>query len=89
MPMLLPPIPTPRNIIFHPFKVAKFLVSLVVGFDWVYGKGNARLGGATFANAERDKGCGYRAIQGTRPYTLSFGLTDSPAGVLGKIVILF
>ncbi|KAG1398767.1 hypothetical protein G6F58_011254 [Rhizopus delemar] len=86
MPMVLPPIPTPRNILFHPFKVAKFLVSLVVGFDWIYGKGNTRLGGATFANAERDKGCGYRAIQGTRPYTLSFGLTDSPAGVLAWLL---
>lgn len=86
LPMVLPPLPTPRNLLFYPFKIAKFLASLVVGFDNVYGAGKVLLGGGTFANAERNNECGYRAIQGTKPYTLSFGLSDSPVGLLGKYV---
>ncbi|KAI8987763.1 Alpha/Beta hydrolase protein [Mycotypha africana] len=83
LPMSIPPLPTLRNLIFHPLKVAKFLTSLVLGFDAVYGVGKTVIGGATFANAELNKECGYRAIQGTKPYTLAFGLTDSPVGLLG------
>lgn len=84
LPMVLPPLPTPRNLLFYPFKVAKFFTSLIFGFDTIYGSGKTVLGGATFANAERNKECGYRAIQGTKPYTLAYGLSDSPVGLLGK-----
>ncbi|CAO3639281.1 unnamed protein product [Mucor hiemalis] len=82
LPMILPPLPTPRNLLFYPFKVLKFFTSIVVGFDNVYGSGKTILGGATFANAERNNECGYRAIQGTKPYTLAYGLSDSPVGLL-------
>ncbi|KAI8366048.1 Alpha/Beta hydrolase protein [Radiomyces spectabilis] len=86
LPFSLPPLPTPRNLIFYPFKIAKFFGSLVLGFDRVYGQGKTKLGGATFANAEWNYDCGYRAIQGTRPYTLAFGLTDSPIGLLAWLL---
>ncbi|CAO0791501.1 unnamed protein product [Mucor circinelloides] len=83
LPMILPPLPTPRNLIFYPFKVVKFFSSLLLGFDNVYGAGKTVLGGVTFANAERNRDCGYRSIQGTKPYTLAYGLSDSPVGLLG------
>ncbi|MEU6717133.1 epoxide hydrolase [Nonomuraea sp. NPDC046802] len=49
------------------------------------------MAGLTEAEAERARGVdrwrrefsGYAAIQGTRPQTLAYGLTDSPAGLLG------
>lgn len=37
----------------------------------------------------RDEETGYQAIQGTRPQTLAYGLTDSPAGLAGWIVEKF
>ena len=37
----------------------------------------------------RDEEAGYQAIQGTRPQTLAYGLTDSPAGLAGWIVEKF
>ncbi|KAG0174432.1 hypothetical protein DFQ29_007499 [Apophysomyces sp. BC1021] len=80
LPMVVPPLPTPRNVLLHPLKLAKFFGSLLIGFDRVYG--STKLGGPTFANAELNNDCGYRAIQGTRPYTLSYGLTDSPMALL-------
>lgn len=86
MPLPLLSLPTLKSVILHPFKIIKFFVSLAVGFDRVYGQGKTVLGGATFANAERNKACGYRAIQGTRPYTLAYGLTDSPVGMLAWIL---
>ena len=39
--------------------------------------------------AFRKTGVGYQAIQGTRPQTLAYGLTDSPVGLLGWIVEKF
>lgn len=87
MPLILPPLPTPRNLLWYPWKVVKFFTSLIVGFDTIYGSGKTVLGGATFANAERNKDCGYRAIQGTKPYTLAFGLSDSPVALLCKYII--
>ncbi|CAO3658736.1 unnamed protein product [Rhizopus microsporus] len=83
LPMALPTLPTPRNLLFHPWKVIKFLLSIILGFKLMYGKGKVNLGGATFANAERNYDCGYRSIQGTKPYTLAYGLSDSPVGLLG------
>ncbi len=35
------------------------------------------------------EGTGYQAIQGTKPQTLAYGLTDSPAGLAGWIVEKF
>lgn len=32
---------------------------------------------------------GYQAIQGTKPQTLGYGLTDSPVGLLGWIIEKF
>lgn len=84
LPMALPTLPTPRNLLFHPWKVIKFLLSIILGFKLMYGKGKVNLAGATFANAERNYDCGYRSIQGTKPYTLAYGLSDSPVGLLGK-----
>jgi epoxide hydrolase len=37
----------------------------------------------------RDEEAGYQAIHGTRPQTLAYGLTDSPAGLAGWIVEKF
>jgi microsomal epoxide hydrolase len=37
----------------------------------------------------RSEGTGYQAIQGTKPQTLAYGLTDSPAGLAGWIVEKF
>src|SRR5262245_51492978 len=37
----------------------------------------------------RNEGAGYQAIQGTKPQTLAYGLTDSPAGLAGWIVEKF
>lgn len=88
LPLCPPPLPTARNLLFYPFKVAKFFGSLLLGFDRVYGQGKTILNGPTFANAEMNHGCGYRAIQGTRPYTLAYGLADSPVGLLGKFLLL-
>jgi epoxide hydrolase len=36
-----------------------------------------------------EHGTGYQAIQGTKPQTLAYGLTDSPAGLAGWIVEKF
>ncbi|MEX2230278.1 MAG: epoxide hydrolase family protein [Dehalococcoidia bacterium] len=38
------------------------------------------------ARQRREEGTGYQRIQGTRPQTLAYGLTDSPAGLAGWIV---
>ena len=37
----------------------------------------------------REHETGYQAIQGTRPQTLAYGLTDSPAGLAGWILEKF
>jgi microsomal epoxide hydrolase len=39
--------------------------------------------------AFQNEGTGYQAIQGTKPQTLAYGLTDSPAGLAGWIVEKF
>jgi pimeloyl-ACP methyl ester carboxylesterase len=41
------------------------------------------------AQAWRNAEAGYQEIQGTRPQTLAYGLTDSPAGLAGWIVEKF
>ncbi|KAI8330325.1 Alpha/Beta hydrolase protein [Chlamydoabsidia padenii] len=79
-----PPMPTLKNLYHHPLKVAKFLLgATVLGFDQVYGPGKLKIKGRNFADVVNDREAGYRAIQGTRPYSLSYGLSDSPVGLLG------
>ena len=58
------------------------------------GEGSAPLGDeerAWLARARewRDRESAYQAIQGTRPQTLAYGLTDSPAGLAGWMVEKF
>ncbi|KAI7876171.1 alpha/beta-hydrolase [Lichtheimia hyalospora FSU 10163] len=89
MPTVNPPLPTLGNILFHPLKVAKLCAGMIVGFDTVYGAGKFKLKGKNFADAMGDSDAGYRAIQGTRPYTLSQGLSDSPAGLLSWMLEKF
>ncbi|CAO3599590.1 unnamed protein product [Absidia cylindrospora] len=82
-----PPLPTLTNLWNHPMKVAKFLLgATVLGFDRVYGPGQFTMKGTNFADVMNDSEAGYRAIQGTRPYTLAYGLADSPIGLLGWIL---
>lgn len=83
MPMASPPLPNIRNLVFNTFRVLVFLVSIFLGFELVYGKRSAPLTKFAFANCDKDEGAGYRAIQARRPYTQSYGLTDSPIGLLG------
>ncbi len=42
-----------------------------------------------YANDFQAEGTGYQAIQGTKPQTLAYGLTDSPSGLAGWIVEKF
>jgi hypothetical protein len=83
MPVVAPPIPTLHNILTSPLQVIMFLLALVLGTHAVYKSQNVRLFRA-FANADADDRAGYRAIQSTRPYTLAYGLSDSPVGLLGN-----
>ncbi|KAI7848904.1 Alpha/Beta hydrolase protein [Circinella umbellata] len=89
MPVCIPPLPTPKNLFSHPLTVLKFLASIALGFDKVYGEGQVILMGRSFADVENDREAGYRAIQGTRPYTLAYGLTDSPVGLLSWMLEKF
>ncbi|KAI9253777.1 Alpha/Beta hydrolase protein [Phascolomyces articulosus] len=90
MPLCLPPTPTitPSLLWSHPVIVAKYLASIVIGTETVYGKGT-EAEELAFADLTNDPESGYRAIQGTRPYTLSFGLTDSPVGLLAWMLEKF
>ncbi|KAI8136722.1 Alpha/Beta hydrolase protein [Fennellomyces sp. T-0311] len=89
LPMVVPPIPSLSNLWNHPIKVLKFLASLGLGFDAVYGRGSTKIKGKSFADVQNDREAGYRAIQGTRPYTLAFGLSDSPVALLAWILEKF
>ena len=90
MPMPKVPTPTFSNLIFHPLKVLLFILALIFGLERVYGKKETKgLKTTSFANCEKDKTAGYRAIQSTRPYTLAFGLTDSPVGLLGWMLDIY
>ncbi|CAO3648788.1 unnamed protein product [Cunninghamella blakesleeana] len=84
----LPPLPTFHNITSHPLKVAKFLLGAInlVHFDTIYGKGKFKVKGTNPVDTFNDDDAAYRAIQGTRPYSIAYGLTDSPAGLLGWLL---
>ncbi|KAI8875385.1 alpha/beta-hydrolase [Backusella circina FSU 941] len=82
MPIIAPPFPTLSNILSHPLQVLLFLLAIILGFKTVYKNQEVQIF-RDFANADEDEKGGYRAIQGTRPYTLAYGLSDSPVGLLG------
>ncbi|KAI8138164.1 Alpha/Beta hydrolase protein [Fennellomyces sp. T-0311] len=84
-PMVIPPIPTPSNLFYHPFKVGKFLASMILGNNMVYGD-NVKMMGRSFVDVDSNHELGYCAIQSTRPYTLAYGLSDSPVGLLSWIL---
>ncbi|KAL0089107.1 Alpha/Beta hydrolase protein [Phycomyces blakesleeanus] len=86
MPLSVPPIPTVKNVMSHPLQVVKFLSSIPLGFDAVYGNGAVKIVGRSFMDVENNNDAGYRAIQGTRPYTLAYSLTDSPVGLLAWLL---
>lgn len=84
MPGAYPPLPTLTNILSHPYKVLLFLLAIIFGLETIYGKKEThKLSQMSFANVDKTENAGYRAIQSTRPYTLAYGLSDSPVGLLG------
>lgn len=83
MPLAMPPIPTPYNLITQPWRTFKFCSALALGWKAVYGDHVTIF--STFANAEKDRDAGYRAIQGTRPYTLAYGLNNNAVGLMGML----
>ncbi|KAI8969956.1 Alpha/Beta hydrolase protein [Mycotypha africana] len=84
MPSAMPPLPNFRNLITRPYRVFLFILSIFMGVEAIYGKDESKnLSKRAFANCDKDDSAGYRAIQSTRPYTLAYGLTDSPVGLLG------
>ncbi|KAH8553733.1 Alpha/Beta hydrolase protein [Umbelopsis sp. PMI_123] len=89
MPIPSPPLPTPTNLIVRPLSVLRMFGSALTGFNYFYPEKPKVLMGTGFANATWDSDAGYRAIQATRPYTLSFGLTDSPVGLMAWILEKF
>lgn len=82
MPFVYPP-PILSAVLRSPIKVFKLFLSLVLGFAKVYGPEVAALQTLSFANVDKSPDAAYRAIQSARPYTLAYGLTDSPVGLLG------
>lgn len=85
MPMFMPPTLSIANLMSRPMAVAKYCASMVFGYDSVYGVGKVKTIGNGFADIDTNEDAGYRAIQATRPYTLNYGLSDSPVGLLGKL----
>lgn len=83
MPIAMPPIPTPANLISQPWRTLKFCSALALGYKAVYGDRVVIFD--AFANAEKDRDAGYRAIQATRPYTLAYGLNNDALGLLGNL----
>lgn len=61
---------------YNPLEIVKYLVG-VYSSDEMQGLYDSQ----TFI----DEGTGYQAIQGTRPQTLNYALTDSPVGMLAWI----
>ena len=59
------------------------------GPDRMAGVQPDEMAGLAFMAQFREHETGYQAIQGTRPQTLAYGLTDSPAGLAGWILEKF
>ncbi|KAM3580986.1 hypothetical protein VKS41_006435 [Umbelopsis sp. WA50703] len=89
MPLPIPPLPSPTNLLTRPLSVVRMLASSLTGFNYFYPEKPKILMGTGFANATWDSDAGYRAIQATRPYTLGYGLTDSPVGLMAWILEKF
>ncbi|CDS05627.1 hypothetical protein LRAMOSA08155 [Lichtheimia ramosa] len=89
MPMFMPPTLSIANLMSRPMAVAKYCASMVFGYDSVYGVGKVKTIGNGFADIDTNEDAGYRAIQATRPYTLNYGLSDSPVGLLAWILDKF
>lgn len=86
MPLIPPALPTLNNLVFHPIALIKSFACFAFGLNRIYGSSKDEYKEFSFGNAEVDDDAGYRAIQATRPYTLSYGLTDSPVGLLCKFL---
>ncbi|KAI9318090.1 Alpha/Beta hydrolase protein [Dichotomocladium elegans] len=85
MAFFLPPLPTLTNLATRPIQVAKFIASIAMGLEAVYGN-NVRIVGRGWMDAVNDSDAGYRCIQATKPYTLAHGLSDSPVGLMAWIL---
>ena len=59
------------------------------GVNPLEGLSDSELAALDDMNHFREEETGYQAIQGTKPQTLGYGLTDSPAGLAGWIVEKF
>ncbi|KAI9493360.1 Alpha/Beta hydrolase protein [Zychaea mexicana] len=71
----------------HPQQCKGFhTATIALGMDTVYGRGTSKIKGRSFVDVENDPELGYCAIQSTRPYTLAYGLTDSPVGLLAWLL---
>jgi len=88
-PIPMPPLPTPTNLIVRPLAVTRMMLSLLTGFNRFYPEKPKIVMRSGFANATYDSDAGYRAIQATRPYTLGYGLSDSPVGLMAWILEKF
>ncbi|KAG1467175.1 hypothetical protein G6F56_004556 [Rhizopus delemar] len=86
MPLIPPALPTLNNLVFHPIALIKSFACFAFGLNRIYGSSKDEYKEFSFGNAEVDDDAGYRAIQATRPYTLSYGLTDSPVGLLSCLM---
>ncbi|KAG2221486.1 hypothetical protein INT45_008811 [Circinella minor] len=81
--------PPPLSSVFsNPLTISKYLAYKVFGADAVYGRGKTKIR-VSFVDVIFDRDGGYRCIQGTRPYTLAYGLNDSPVGLLAWILEKF
>ncbi|KAG5640550.1 hypothetical protein DXG03_008120 [Asterophora parasitica] len=81
--MVIGPLP---SITFRPHLLISTMLSYLPIPYWSSSVSNLR-DKANLAHTQRflSQGQGYSAIQGTRPQTLGYGLTDSPVGLLGWI----
>lgn len=75
----------------HPGRLDGIHLNMIIALppdgltDWT----EAEIEAMTEAGAFLETGSGYSAIQGTRPQTVGYGLTDSPAGLAGWIAEKF
>ncbi|KAI9493368.1 Alpha/Beta hydrolase protein [Zychaea mexicana] len=90
MPLCLPSSPTNTLSLLwtHPLHVIKYYASIILGIEAVYGNG-FEAEELAFAGVQSDPESGYRAIHGTRPYSLAYGLADSPVGLLAWMLEKF
>ncbi|KAI9253801.1 hypothetical protein BDA99DRAFT_562762 [Phascolomyces articulosus] len=68
-------------------RTIKSTLGLIVGFDTIYGPDKVNVRG--FLDVIKDNDGGYLCIQGTRLYSVSYGLTDSPTSLLAWMLEKF